>query len=62
MGFRSCYLHPAVEQGCGSCHVEEGGKLRRKDQKTACYGCLDFRPRGSDNGIEGGMPAPTALW
>lgn len=51
MEFRSYYLHPAMEEGCGSCHVEEGGKLRRKDQKIACYGCHDDFGKGGKPGI-----------
>ena len=49
--FRSYYLHPAVDEGCGGCHVEEGGKLGRKDQKTACYGCHDDFGKGGKPGI-----------
>jgi predicted CXXCH cytochrome family protein len=49
--FRSYYLHPAMEEGCGSCHVEEGGKLGRKDQKTACYGCHDDFGKGGKPGV-----------
>jgi predicted CXXCH cytochrome family protein len=51
MVFRSYYLHPAMEEGCGNCHVDEGGKLRRKDQKTACYGCHDDFGKGGKPGI-----------
>jgi len=51
MVFRSYFLHPAMEEGCGSCHVEEGGKLRQKDQKTACYGCHDDFGMGGKPGI-----------
>jgi len=51
MVFRPYSLHPAMEEGCGSCHVEEGGKLRQKDQKTACYGCHDDFGKGGKPGI-----------
>ena len=51
MVFRSYSLHPAMEEGCGSCHVEERGKLRQKDQKTACYGCHDDFGKGGKPGI-----------
>ena len=46
--FRSYSLHPALEEGCGSCHAEEGGKLRVRDQKTACYGCHDDFGKGGN--------------
>lgn len=49
--FRSYHLHPAMEEGCGSCHVEEGGKLGQKDQKSACYGCHDDFGKGGKPGI-----------
>lgn len=51
MVFRSYSLHPAMEEGCGSCHVEEGGKLGRKEQKTACYGCHEDFGKGGKPGI-----------
>jgi predicted CXXCH cytochrome family protein len=51
MVFRSYNLHPAMGDGCGGCHVEEGGKLGRKDQKTACYGCHDDFGKGGKAGI-----------
>lgn len=37
--FQAYRLHPALDDGCEGCHVQEGGKLKAKDQKEACYGC-----------------------
>jgi len=51
MVFRSYYLHPAMEEGCGSCHVEEGGKTRAEGPETACYGCHDDYGKGGKPGI-----------
>lgn len=39
--FQSFRLHPALDDGCEGCHTLEGGKLKAKDQKEACYGCHD---------------------
>ncbi len=39
--FRSYRLHPALDDGCEACHALEGGKLKAKDQKEACFGCHD---------------------
>ena len=41
--FRSYFVHPALDEGCESCHAVEGGKLTAKDLKEACYAChADF--------------------
>jgi predicted CXXCH cytochrome family protein len=37
--FQAYRLHPALDDGCDGCHTIEGGKLKAKDQKEACYGC-----------------------
>lgn len=37
--FQSYRLHPALDDGCDGCHTLEGGKLKAKDQKEACYAC-----------------------
>jgi len=37
--FRAYRLHPALDDGCDGCHTLEGGKLKAKDQKEACYAC-----------------------
>jgi predicted CXXCH cytochrome family protein len=37
--FQSYRLHPALDDGCDGCHMLEGGKLKAKDQKEACYAC-----------------------
>ena len=37
--FQAYRLHPALDDGCESCHAVEGGKLKAKDQKEACYAC-----------------------
>ena len=37
--FQAYRLHPALDDGCEGCHTLEGGKLKAKDQKEACYGC-----------------------
>jgi len=37
--FKSYRLHPALDDGCDGCHTLEGGKLKAKDQKEACYAC-----------------------
>jgi predicted CXXCH cytochrome family protein len=39
--FQTYRLHPALDDGCESCHFVEGGKLRAKGQKEACYSCHD---------------------
>jgi len=37
--FQAFRLHPALDDGCDGCHTLEGGKLKAKEQKEACYGC-----------------------
>jgi predicted CXXCH cytochrome family protein len=37
--FQAYRLHPALDDGCEGCHTLEGGKLKAKDQKEACYAC-----------------------
>ena len=37
--FRAYRLHPALDDGCDGCHTLDGGKLKAKDQKEACYAC-----------------------
>lgn len=37
--FQAYRLHPALDDGCDGCHALEGGALKAKDQKEACYGC-----------------------
>lgn len=32
-------IHPALPDGCDSCHTVEGGKAKAKDQKEACFAC-----------------------
>jgi len=44
--FRAFRVHPALEDGCESCHSVEGGKLKAKDQKESCYSCHDDFSRG----------------
>lgn len=39
--FRAFRLHPALDDGCDGCHAVEGGKLKAKDQKEACFSCHD---------------------
>jgi predicted CXXCH cytochrome family protein len=41
MVFQSYRLHPALDDGCEGCHLLEGGKLKAKGQKEACYACHD---------------------
>ena len=37
--FQAYRLHPALDDGCDGCHTLEGGALKAKDQKEACYAC-----------------------
>ena len=37
--FQAFRLHPALDDGCDGCHTLEGGKLKAKDQREACYAC-----------------------
>jgi predicted CXXCH cytochrome family protein len=37
--FQAYRLHPALDDGCDGCHTLDGGVLKAKDQKEACYGC-----------------------
>jgi predicted CXXCH cytochrome family protein len=37
--FRTVKLHPALDDGCESCHEVKDGELKSKDQKEACYAC-----------------------
>jgi len=37
--FQAYRLHPALDDGCDGCHTLEGGTLKAKDQKEACYAC-----------------------
>jgi predicted CXXCH cytochrome family protein len=46
--FRSYRVHPALDDGCDGCHTLEGGKLRAKDQKEACYACHNDFSKGED--------------
>ncbi len=46
--FTAYRLHPALDDGCEGCHAVEGGKLKAKDQKEACYGCHDDFGKGKD--------------
>ncbi|MBI5342244.1 MAG: cytochrome c3 family protein [Deltaproteobacteria bacterium] len=39
--FQAYRIHPALEDGCEGCHAVDGGKLKAKGQKEACYACHD---------------------
>ncbi len=39
MVFSALRLHPALEDGCDSCHGVKAGKIVPADQKEACYSC-----------------------
>lgn len=37
--FQAYRIHPALDDGCEGCHAVDGGKLKAKGQKEACYAC-----------------------
>jgi len=39
--FQAYRIHPALDDGCEGCHAVDGGKLKAKGQKEACYACHD---------------------
>jgi predicted CXXCH cytochrome family protein len=57
--FRTLRLHPALDDGCEGCHSVEGGKLKAKDQKEACYACHNDFSKG-DGGKKVFLHAPVA--
>jgi predicted CXXCH cytochrome family protein len=46
--FQAYRLHPALDDGCEGCHAVEGGKLKAKDQKEACYACHNDFSKAED--------------
>jgi predicted CXXCH cytochrome family protein len=49
--FRTVKLHPALDDGCESCHeTGDDGTLKAKDQKEACYGCHDDHSKPKEAG------------
>lgn len=57
--YRAYRLHPALDDGCEACHALEGGKLKPKDQKEACYACHDdFEKKAEGGGDERSVHPP----
>ena len=46
--FQAYRLHPALDDGCDGCHTLEGGALKAKDQKEACYACHNDFSKAED--------------
>jgi predicted CXXCH cytochrome family protein len=46
--FQGYRLHPALDDGCESCHTTADGKLAAKDQKEACYSCHNDFSKAED--------------
>ena len=57
--FQAYRLHPALDDGCEGCHTLEGGALKAKDQKEACYGCHNDFSKG-EGGKKMFVHAPVA--